>query len=61
MEGLISGNVLIEDPTGNLFISSNNLQVEGLRLDNESIGDAKIDVTYDGKSKELKAKGNTID
>ncbi|MBL7744542.1 MAG: translocation/assembly module TamB domain-containing protein [Chitinophagaceae bacterium] len=61
LEGLISGNVLIENPTGNLVISSDEVLAEGFRLDNDSIGDAKItQVLYDNLTKKLTAKVNTL-
>lgn len=61
LEGLVSGNITIEDPVENLFISSDNIEVQGLRLDNDSIGNAKATLSYNGKTKELKAKGNSLD
>lgn len=61
LEGLISGNILVEDPTDNLFVSSNNIQAEGIRLDNDSIGDVRASITYDAKTGQLKGNGNTID
>jgi hypothetical protein len=61
LEGLISGNVLIEDPTDNLFITSDNLLIEGTRIDNDSLGDIRASVTYDAKTDILKAKGLTLD
>ena len=61
LEGLVSGNILVEDPTNNLHITSDNILAEGLRLDNDSIGNVKASVVYDNKTKELKVKGNTLD
>ncbi|MGK2862584.1 MAG: translocation/assembly module TamB domain-containing protein [Chitinophagaceae bacterium] len=61
LEGLVSGNILVEDPINNLFITSNNIIAEGIRLDNDSIGDLKANFVYDNKTKQLKAKGNTLD
>lgn len=61
LEGLVSGNILIEDPTDNLFISSDNITGEAVRLDNDSIGDLKAKLTYDGKTNQLKINGNTVD
>ena len=61
LEGLVSGNILIEDPVNNPYISSNDIIAEGLRLDNDSIGNVKASVVYDNKTKQLKAKGNTLD
>jgi hypothetical protein len=60
LEGLLSGNIHIEDPTNNLKIISENLQTKFLRLDNDSLGEVKASVVYDDKSGELKAKGNTL-
>ena len=61
IEGLISGNVLVENPTGNMVITSPELMAEGFRLDNDSIGDTRIsNVLYDNKTKKLTAKVNTL-
>jgi hypothetical protein len=59
LEGLVSGNLLIEDPTNNLHITSNDIRGEALRLDNDSLGNIQATAVYDGKAKELKVKGNT--
>jgi hypothetical protein len=61
LEGLLSGNILVEDPANNLYASSNNIMVEGLRMDNDSIGNVKTSVVYDNKTKKLKVSGNTLD
>ncbi|MGZ8539566.1 MAG: translocation/assembly module TamB domain-containing protein [Chitinophagaceae bacterium] len=60
LEGLVSGNILVEDPVNNLYITSDDIMAEGLRLDNDSVGDVKASVVYDNKTKQLKAKGNTL-
>ncbi len=60
LEGSLSGNLLIEDPTKDLRITSDSILVKGLRLDNDSIGDIRSKVVYDSKAKELKIKGNTL-
>jgi hypothetical protein len=36
LEGLLSGNILVEDPTQNLKIISDDIQTQYLRLDNDS-------------------------
>lgn len=59
LEGMVSGNLLIEDPTKNLHITSNNIVAEGLRLDNDSLGNVLATAEYDGKTQQLKVKGNT--
>lgn len=61
LEGLITGDVLIQNPTSNLVITSKELMAQGFRLDNDSIGDARItDVLYENKTKRLTGKVNTI-
>ncbi|MET0393421.1 MAG: AsmA family protein [Chitinophagaceae bacterium] len=61
LEGLLSGNILVEDPTDNLYASSDDIQAEGLRLDNDSIGNLQARLTYNGKTQQLKVNGNTLD
>jgi hypothetical protein len=41
LEGLVSGNILVEDPANNPYISSNDMTAEGVRIDNDSIGNMK--------------------
>lgn len=60
LEGLLSGNVLIEDPTTSLKITSDDISTKFLRLDNDSLGEVKASLVYDDKLKELKVKGNTL-
>jgi len=60
LEGLLSGNILVEDPTGHLKITSEDIQTRFLRLDNDSIGELKATLAYDNVSKELKVNGNTL-
>ena len=60
LEGLLSGNILAEDPTANLKISSNDIRTQFLRLDNDSLGEVKASLAYDNKTKELIVNGNTI-
>lgn len=60
LEGLLSGNILVEDPGGHMKIASDDIQTKFLRLDNDSIGELKAAVAYDNKTKELKINGNTV-
>ncbi len=60
LEGLLSGNISVEDPTGNIKIYSDDIQTQYLRLDNDSLGELKTSLSYDNISKELKIKGNTV-
>ncbi|MBK8310739.1 MAG: hypothetical protein IPL04_07395 [Chitinophagaceae bacterium] len=38
LEGLISGDILVEDPTGDINAYSDNIETKFLRLDNDSLG-----------------------
>jgi hypothetical protein len=60
LEGLLSGNILIQDPTGNLKIRSDDISTQFLRLDNDSIGEVKSSLFYDNATGELRANGNTL-
>ncbi|HEX7845986.1 MAG TPA: hypothetical protein VF476_09330, partial [Chitinophagaceae bacterium] len=59
LEGLLSGNLRVEDPTDSLRITSNNITTKYLRLDNDSLGEVKADVLYDGITKKLTVNGQT--
>ena len=61
LEGLLTGNLLVEDPANNLYLTGNDILVEGLRLDNDSIGNLQTSLVYEGKTKNLKGKGFNID
>lgn len=61
LEGLISGNILVENPTSkNMKITSDDISTSFLRLDNDSLGEIKTSVAYDNESKELKVNGETV-
>jgi hypothetical protein len=60
LEGLVSGNIKVEDPTDNLRITSTNIHTQYLRLDNDSLGEINATVDYNNKSKELKVNGSTV-
>jgi len=60
LEGLLSGTIMVEDPTNNLTIHSDDIQTQFLRLDNDSLGEVKTSLSYDNKTKTLKVKGNTL-
>ncbi len=60
LEGLISGNVMVEDPTGEINISSNDIKTKFLRLDNDSLGELKVNLNYQNKTKLLKIEGSTV-
>ncbi len=60
LEGLVSGKILVEDPINNLYVTTDEIRTQGLRLDNDSIGDVTTKATYNGKTKQLTAKGFTV-
>lgn len=60
LEGLLSGNIVVEDPTGDINIYSNDIQTKFLRLDNDSLGEVKTKVAYENKTKLLKINGSTL-
>lgn len=60
LEGIITGNLLIEDPVGAFMIKGDNIRTKQLRLDNDSLGEISTNLQYDGVRKTLVAKGNTL-
>jgi len=60
VEGLVSGNILMEDPFNNLYVSSNDIQVESARLDDDSVGNIDASLSFENKTKQLKINGKTI-
>jgi hypothetical protein len=60
LEGLVSGKLLIEDPVGNLRISSGPITTRLLRLDNDSIGELSAKLSYDQELGTLSAQGATL-
>jgi hypothetical protein len=60
IEGLLSGKIFVEDPTGNLKVKSDDLSTQFLRIDNDSLGELRTTVFYDNKDGQLKVHGNTL-
>lgn len=60
LEGVISGNLLIEDPTGDLRIGSERIDTRLLRLDNDSIGEVRARLDYNQRTGTLLASGATV-
>lgn len=60
LEGLLSGNITVEDPTNNLRIYSDDLQTQFLRMDNDSLGEVRASLLYEKNTGLLTAKGNTL-
>ncbi len=59
LEGLLSGNILIENPGGDIRISSSDIRTQHLRLDNDSLGEINASLSYEKLTKELNIKGST--
>lgn len=60
LEGLVSGTVTVEDPFNNMYVSTNDILVESARLDDDSIGNINATASYEGKTKQLKVNGKTV-
>jgi hypothetical protein len=61
LEGDLSGEVVIEDPQSRFNISTNNLKVEELRVDNDSIGLVTLAANYEKSTGMLTARGSNAD
>ncbi len=60
VEGLVSGSIFIEDPTGRMNITADIL-TDQLRMDDDSIGQVQANITYDNITGELKGTGFNLD
>lgn len=60
LEGLVTGKIIVEDPTNNLYVSTENLMAESVWLDKDSLGNIRADLVYDSKTKKLTTKGTTL-
>jgi hypothetical protein len=60
IEGLLSGDVIVEDPQ-NRFNVSSTIKTEQLRVDNDSIGEVAADLFYNNKTGLLTGKGSNTD
>ena len=59
-EGLLSGEIVVEDPQ-NRFNVRSDLQASELRIDNDSIGQVNTSVNYNNKTGMFIAQGNNAD
>jgi hypothetical protein len=60
IEGLLNGEATIEDPQKRFDVNS-NLTINGLRLDNDSIGDVRAAIVYDNKTGKASIKASNFD
>lgn len=59
IEGAITGDIIVKDPTKNLTITS-DLVTDQLRVDKDSIGQILIHADYNNKTGNLTANGKTV-
>jgi hypothetical protein len=59
IDGLISGDITIEDPS-KIFNITSDVQTDQLSIDNDSIGQIKAHVFYNNKTGNLIANGKTV-
>lgn len=60
LEGLASGSILVEDPTGQLNVIA-NIATDQLRLDDDSIGQLQATVNYNNATGVVTGKGFNLD
>ncbi len=60
LEGALSGNVVMENPTGK-FVITTDLTGSKIRMDNDSLGDIILNGKYENLSGMLTARGNNTD
>ncbi|MDP9230326.1 MAG: translocation/assembly module TamB, partial [Bacteroidota bacterium] len=60
LEGMLSGNILVENPGPNMRIIS-DLKTDQLRMDNDSIGEVQANILYNNKTGQITGKGNNLD
>lgn len=60
LEGMASGDFLLENPGKNMRIISNNFMGRGIRFDNDSLGDISARMVFDLPTRELVVNGKTL-
>jgi len=61
IEGLASGKIIVEDPQNKFNISTENLTVNDLRFDNDSLGNVVLNGAYNNKTGLITANGYNLD
>ena len=61
IEGLLFGDIVIEDPQNKLNIFAENIRTEQLRVDNDSIGEVQAALAYNNTTGMLIGKGANAD
>jgi hypothetical protein len=60
LEGLVNGNIVVEDPQNKLNILA-DLRTEELRLDNDSLGQVIASMAYNNRTGMLTGRGGNVD
>jgi hypothetical protein len=61
IEGIASGKIIVEDPQKKFNISTENLRVDELRIDNDSLGAVELSGNYNNATGMITARGNNLD
>ena len=61
IEGVASGKIIIEDPQNRFNISTEDLKVTELRVDNDSLGTVVLSGNYNNATGMITASGNNLD
>ena len=61
IEGVASGKIIIEDPQNKFNITTEDLKVEDLRLDDDSLGTVVLSGAYNNTTGIIRASGNNLD
>ncbi|HEY1112516.1 MAG TPA: translocation/assembly module TamB domain-containing protein [Chitinophagaceae bacterium] len=61
IEGVLTGQITVEDPQSRFNVIANNLRLDQLRVDNDSIGSVQASLFYNNNTGLLTGNGSNID
>lgn len=61
LEGILTGNITIEDPQNRFNVLANDIRVDQLRVDNDSIGSVQASAFYNNSTGLLTGNGGNLD
>jgi hypothetical protein len=61
IEGVLTGQITVEDPQSRFNVVANDLRLDQLRVDNDSIGSVQASMFYNNATGLLTGRGNNID
>ncbi len=61
IEGLLYGDILVEDPQNRMNVIADNIRTEQLRIDNDSIGQVQAALSYNNTTGVLSGRGRNLD